>query len=711
MPNPFALAQDEYTREIDPLGQYKKQAVAFLHTMTGKPVDVLEAFVQANIQRGKHGIRDPRVKYLQRQENGDRVQQEGTLMEFLVDSLQKREIIAPTLTTYVNPNEKESVLTQYVEENIKLRNAAKHAEFVAKNAGDKILQDFKNKEQTGTKLNNNAVSGAHASPSTPLFNKTAHSSLTSNCRTTSGYGNANNEKMIAGNRHYWSPHIVIDNIVSLTSNTNYEQLEEVMGRYKLHYPSIQETLDVITYSTKEYWRNMRSWNYIVRLVERLNPLQRAAFVYTGDLYHIRKFNDEFTRMFISRLSRKITPSNPIDHPLDVLKQQPGDYVILAAQICCDEMKGRGNSHLEYAQAYKDAPAIIDRLAATTLNVNQVLQEHRDFIRTFFVSNNVPASVAYIRESIRHVALTSDTDSTIFTVQDWVRWHQGQVAVDQGTTAVGATIIFLASQAIVHVLARMSANFGVQQKRIFQTAMKNEYYFPVFVPTNVAKHYYASKAIQEGNVLAKIEMEIKGVHLKSSNAPKEITKRAEAMMNEIVTAVANGEQISMKKYLTEIADRQRAIRDSLHSGDVSYYRLSEIKTAQAYKDPAKSQFVFYDLWEKAFSHKYPVTLSLPYTTIKIATSLQTAGATRAWVESITDPQIAQGFKAWLAATGKVNMPTIQIPLDAVKAYGIPSELLEFVDSRRIISDITQVFVLIMNTLGIYLPKGVMFYDIY
>ena len=49
-------------------------------------------------------------------------------------------------------------------------------------------------------------------------------------------------------------------------------------------------------------------------------------------------------------------------------------------------------------------------------------------------------------------------------------------------------------------------------------MKNEYKFDVFVPTQVAKHYYASIGCQEGNLYKAQEPEIKGVHLKSSNAP-------------------------------------------------------------------------------------------------------------------------------------------------------------------------------------------------
>jgi multisubunit Na+/H+ antiporter MnhG subunit len=158
------------------------------------------------------------------------------------------------------------------------------------------------------------------------------------------------------------------------------------------------------------------------------------------------------------------------------------------------------------------------------------------IRGLWVTQNVPASLSHFPDSVRRAAITSDTDSTIFTVQDWVIWHQGRVTFNEMGNAVAAVMIFLAAQSITHVLARMSANFGIEEKRLYQIAMKNEFKFDVFVPTDVAKHYFAYISAQEGNLFAKYEKEIKGVHLKSSNAPKAVMKEAEKMMIHIMETV-------------------------------------------------------------------------------------------------------------------------------------------------------------------------------
>lgn len=703
MSDPFVLDKTEYVRQVNPVVDYKKQAVYFLTKMTGKSERECWEFVNNRIRVGQLGIKDPVIRYLERQDNGDRIEKEGTILEYIGESISNNEIIAPTLTTYLSPAIKESLYVAYIESNIAVRNRAKKAQFAAEAIGDLDKKAEENISQTNEKLANNAISGGHVSPSTPLFNKTAHSSLTSNCRTTSGYGNANNEKFLSGNRHYWSPTIVVNNITSIISNTDYPALEKVILKYNIKYPSVEDVMECITYSTNLYWKSNRNIDRIRIYVERLTAIERASFFYTGDFYQLKQLNNDLVLNFLNKLALKSI--SPVEEPLKILKEIPEDYVSLAHQICSEEMLGKGKKYTELT------PDVLNTLASTAKNIQNVINDYSDLIKSLYVTKNVPASVAHIPESIRRVALTSDTDSTIFTVQDWVYWSQGNYVSTTKSIAIAATMIFLASRAIVHILARMSANFGVEEKRIFQTAMKNEFFFPAFVPTNVAKHYFASISSQEGNIKQKLETEIKGVHLKSSNAPKEITKRAKEMIEEILESIRKGEKISLTKYLKEIANKQREIKHSLERGDTKYYRLGEIKLREAYKDPNKSQYVFHELWEKAFMPQYPCGLSLPYSTIKIATTLTSNVATREWLSRLENKEIASGISAWLADCGKVSLPTIQIPIEAVGVYGIPKELLEFVDSRRVISDLTQIFVLIMETLGAYFPKEILIYDLY
>lgn len=257
--NLFALPANEYVRDVSVIKHYVESGAAYLHIQTGKPLDECKEFVAQNIKpEGSFPVKDPNLVFLHRGENGDRVKKTTTLSRYIGHTLANRELLAPTFTSYTHPDVCESVLSRYIVTNINKRSVAKKAMFAAKASGAKMVQDIKKIEQTGRKLGNNAISGAHVSASTPLYNKTAHSTLTSTCRSTSGYGNANNEKFLSGNRHYFNRDIVLNNIISIITHVDYAKIGQVMNRYQLKYPSHEDVMHCIGYSTQLYWWN-RQW--------------------------------------------------------------------------------------------------------------------------------------------------------------------------------------------------------------------------------------------------------------------------------------------------------------------------------------------------------------------------------------------------------------------------------------------------------------------
>lgn len=694
--NPFTLPKTEYKRDLHIVKNYVLDAAHYLHVMTKEPLEECLAYVVKNTKPGgAFPIQDPTVRYLERGENGDRTEKTTTFLGYLNDSIKARELIAPTFTTYLHPSVKKSILATFIGINVKARSVAKKAMYAAEMAGNKILQIFKKNEQNNKKLSNNSISGAHVSNSTPLFNRTSHSTLTSNCRTTSGYGNANNEKMLSGNRHYHNHQIVINNIVAVTNHTNYDNLREVMHRYGIRHVTHEETMEVIRYSTNLYWRSEQHMLMIRDLVYSLTPEQCSAFVYTGDLYHLMKFNDGVMRLFLSQLSKKITGST-IEDPGKVFKEYREEYRLLAAQLFPIEMRGLQMKEIVGTQLEKD-------LAATVININNTLMAYEPFIRTFLGTTNVPASLGFFPDSIRRAALTSDTDSTIFTVQDWVFWYYGDSpGFTEGTSGLAATMIFLAAESITHVLAMMSANFGIESDRIHQVAMKNEYKFDVFVPTQVGKHYFAYISSQEGNIYKKYKMEIKGVHLKSSNVPKKIVQQAEDMMRRIMETVLANQKIKLADYLKEVADVEREVRRSIIAGESTYMRGGQIKGANSYKKGAMgSPYQFHDLWEKVFAPKYGHAPAVPYQAAKVCLDLQTGSQVREWVEKMADRELAARMERWLIDNGKTGAITsVLLPQSNLELTGMPAEMIDNLDLRRSIADISKIFYLILETLGYY-----------
>ena len=366
------------------------------------------------------------------------------------------------------------------------------------------------------------------------------------------------------------------------------------------------------------------------------------------------------------------------------------------------MKGKTLGEKDKNFIGKTNPDVYGYVASTIEHVHDVIvNQYADFIETFFVTVNVPASLAYFPTSVRRAALTSDTDSTIFTVQDWVTWYQGYQGFSKISTAISATMIFLAAETITHILARMSANFGIETKRIHQVAMKNEYYFPVFAPTPVGKHYFAAMAAQEGNVYEKLKMEIKGVHLKSSNVPKEVMNKAEQMMTDIVKDIMSNKKISLRHYLTQVADVEREVKRSVLAGEPTYFRKGQIKIPQAYtKSAEESPYQYHMFWQEVFAPKYGFTSEPPYGCLKISVYLVSRSSLRKLVASIKDKALALRLENWLNKMEKNGIQSLLISEEALRVSGMPEEIASVMDMRKIIFDVTSVFYIILETMGFY-----------
>jgi hypothetical protein len=693
----FVLAPEEYKRDIRVLSHYISDAALYLNKMTGKPLEQCIEFVKRQTQPGgKFALVDPKMKMLERGDNGDRVKKLDTLTGYLKKVQQNEEIVTGTFTTYLNPKVKKSLIVDYIDGNIKGRSTAKKEMFAARAAGNTLLDSIKNIEQTGKKLSNNAMSGAAASSSTPLYNRTVHSSLTSNCRITSGYGNANNEKFLSGNRHYWSPHLVVNNIISIINHTDYDSMRLAMDKFGLRHPTFEETMECINYSTSLYWASPKETGKIADLVSRLTPLERSAFVYTGDFYHLMKMNPEFIREFLRKISTRVD----VEHPDTgaVIKKSEEASRVFASVLCADYLRGTKLDEIKGTKEY-------GYYGSTLENINNTIDEYHDFIRAFLVTVNVPASVASFPNSIRRVVVTSDTDSTIFTVQDWVKWYCGEIVFTRESIAISDAMVYMAAQTITHVLARMSANFGIEAARIHQIAMKNEYKFEVFVPTQLGKHYYAVMSSQEGLIFAQLKKEIKGVHLKSSNVPKIVISHAQKMMLFIVGEIMENRKIKLKDLLKEIGDVEREIVQSIKEGGHRFFRKAQVKSPSAYANGEDTPaFKYHLFWNAVFGPKYGIVPFPPYTAIKVNVDLKTPTKTREWMDSLKDRELADRVQKYLDDNQRKHIgSTIFVPEQFLAGNGIPSEITQAVGVRKLIKDTTKVFYIVLETLGIYLEN--------
>lgn len=698
MQNHFIHPASEYKRDLDLVKHYIQDAATYIHKQTGDDYETCYQFVLKKAREpGRLGIKDPPVLCLTRNQYGDREQEEITFNEYIKDIVENGRIVSPALTVYQNPDVMPSLTSEFIDKNIIRRNVSKRAMFKAKLDNNEELTMRKDNEQTSFKISNNSLSGAQASAGTVLFNKSAHPSLTSTCRIATSYGNANNEKFLHGNRHYWNAEVVKANIISVINSTDYSKLEKIIADFNIYCPTPEETMEMIEYSTKLYWGNEDQFNIISRLVTNLTPAERAAFVYTGDLYHLAKFNRGLVYGFLDELSRKV--ATPIDNPETYIIQLDNDLKALVSLLCADELAGNSIATLE-----TNNPTGYMTFAATAKNVFDTLDKYQDLITCLWRSDTHPGTASEIRSIVRRGVLTSDTDSTIFTVQNWVEWYSGQIDFSEKSKAVSYAVVYLATQTLSHILAKISAMMGVKEERIFSLAMKNEYSFPVFALTPMTKHYFAYISAREGNVYKDFDTEIKGVYLKDSNAPAHIMKKFDETLMWTLNQVMIDKKINLHRILVEIAKLEKDVETSVKKGSSFYLKSGSIKDKMAYKTPDKSPYNHHIFWNEVFKDKYGEAPNPPYGAVRISVDLTNGTKKKEWLDGIKDLEIRDKIDRWMTNNNKGSITSFLLPRPIVNVHGVPEELIGAMDIRTLIYTTVKPFYILLETLGFYIING-------
>lgn len=709
----FRKEKDQYQRDTKVLAAYVEQASFYLSKVKNITIDDAKAFIKKNLAvGGAFEFKDPVVKFLHRENFEDRVMKETTMSRYLADVAANNESLAPTFTSYCSPDDRQSILALYTKDNIGLRDVIKGQMFDAQNAGDDVTYIFKNLGQNNAKLTNNSLSGASLTPSTALFNPTSHSTLTTNCRNTTAYGNANNEKFIEGNRHYKDVDTIMNNLISISQMSNYEEVERAMKVFQLYYPTEGDVLDCIDYSRILYFQSNESMGPIRDFVATMRPLERAAFLYVGDLYHLYKFNPSLVTAFLKGLAHLPTePETSMEESASILKAVSEDIVNLARQICRSFSKGKKPKEIKAASEFN-----YGILAATAKNVNNVLVGIQPIIDAFWLSDNMPPSTGMFPFSIRRTVLGGDTDSTLFTVQEWVKRTYGTIGFTDEMDSTSDAVIFLAAQTSSHLHAKMSANYGVHPDRLFDVQMKNEYKFGLFAPTSMAKHYWALKTAQEGNVFTEPELELKGANLISSATPGTIVKEVKDMLLNQMKDIVAGRPIYLNGIIDIVSEKENMIYQDVKSGNTGYFRSSHLKKASAYKVQNEDRTPYWNhlFWNRTFGKFYGQVDEPPYTSIKISLEISNVSEFELWIDKIDNKILVEDIKTELARIGRKFLTTAYVPVSIIQTGGIPDEILAGSNARKIVRDCCGAYYHILEAMDIFMinkRNTRMIYDTY
>lgn len=704
--NIFILDDSEYTKSINPITNYIEQTSFYYSKMRDVPIIEAKEIIREKI---KSNLKDPTVKHFHRKDNKDKEVARMSLLSYINYVDKSNKILAPTFTVYLHPSEEESYISAFAQENIKIRSLSKKQAQEAKVKGDMITYINKQNEQKNRKILNNSISGAFGQDGSILYNPTGHSTLTSVTRSVSSLANSNNEIFLSGNRYYDSVQTVLNNCIYIVSTVETKSIKSVIDKYKLHYPTTQEVIKVLKYSSDLYWRDDKAYEeLIVPFIDKLLPEEKAAICYCGDFYTIRLFNQEFVKSFITQMCERKISSVKVDGVDKLLFREDEDLMNYIHQIWFTPMKGKGKNYSEI----KDENLLQD-LYATAQNVKSVLQKHKDFIRCFFITKILPCNHSKIKYQIRRVVVLSDTDSTCFATDEWVKWYFDDFFISDKSIAVAATVAYICTQLIAHLLSILSANMNVHRKNLHTMSMKNEFMWLLHMPSEVSKHYCALTAMQEGVIYSKEELEVKGVHFINSAVPVFITKNFKEYITNLFKKIITEKRVHAGNILKTVINLEQLIEDEiLKNSNVEFMKKTKIKDKSAYSQSEElSPYQRHTFWVSIFGGIYSDIPSPPYTVVKIPTTLVGKKQLLDWINSIENTEIKARLTNWQIRTQKKDLPTIYINEDYIKAYGIPKEIVPIIDVKRIILDLTTQFRLLLNSIGFMLTENRLVKDSY
>lgn len=639
---------------------------------------------------------NPTVLCYQRENMADKHLTTIALGDYLGTVAKRKAIMVPTLTTYLGKHEVISFHSEMIAYRLEWRNKVKQVMYDLETENDKVGATYQSLLQVAIKTGSNTISGIYGIQGTPIANKSTHSTLTSTTRVTTNTSNILLERLLSGTimfRHVDSARSYLLALL-IEYQGKAATINACIDTHQLAIPSIDQLMTWIKTNTNKYWVSKPSQERIHDLCSALDGYQRAYLLYAGSLWNIAQSNQDFVRGILDTM---LSPP-PVDDQLElaeclaIIKGSNDDVLNAVHHIHWQSLEGVGNNH------YKMTLPHVQRIATTVRYLHDYITTNIVGLTPLLIIDTLPPDIGYTRSMRRTTILGSDTDSNIGTVENWASWYIGHTyPTDKAIQMLGVVACF-AGMISDDALRQLSINLGICEADINVIEMKSEYSPLMLTLVTLTKTYFQLIKIKEKSVLKSPKMIIKGVHLKSSNSPPHLLQQANALMKLIGTNLSKGESLNMTSILNGIMTTEREIIESVLRGRPEYLRALRINPSTSYKNPSplENNSGWADFWSDV------IQIPLPTRFVKIPTTLTNKTKLTSWVDSLPSGKREHVAK-WLTARRKKDLPTIYIPLDYVSAHGLPNFLHRIVAIDSILSDVCNIFYIVLMGLGYFKQK--------
>ena len=698
VPSRLKFEIKEYERvDINPLKDYLKISSFYVSKRKGIPVKEARKLVK---EANKDRFRDPMVRcYLKDRVTYDKHNVTMPLTEYLEGTQRNNEIISPSGTTYVAKDVERSVTSTMMNTNKKKRGILKKKAFELEAKGDLEGYAIYNRGQINTKLANNSLSGVVSIMSSVLYTPSYHPTLTSTTRMITSISNGVIERLLGDRRHYYSYEAAIRDISTICSNEDrVSAVREVVSEWSLKVPSAEEMYSEVIKSCTQYWKDRKALKKLSEFIRKLTDDERCAYCYTGSFWFLALYNDELIRtMFDELLSEP-----PLYTGEDVYEKAEGydEYQIsLAAHFLTEELAGKGTRYSKMEES------LVRKVVTVVENISSVLFKYMSLLRGVLSSTLLPSNTANMKEALRESTLMSDTDSVAMWLGRYSKWYTGEDKMGPKEIALVGFMAYISVMTVDHSLRIMSRNMGLSDEDMNILQMKSEFTWLSMGTVNLTKHYCSAVKIVEGNVKKALGLETKGAHLKSASLPLEVTEDADNLMLEILTTVAEGKKVDVVTILERVSSMEQRIEDAIMAGNTSVLKTIDINPTASYSDEdvTSNNSKHHEYWKIVFEKMLGYPVETPYRACKVKTVFKNKSQWREYLESHKDQEYAKNLAYFIENYTKAAFPKLfYLPIEYTDSKGLPDYVKETADTEHIITDIANIYYIILSILGYNKP---------
>lgn len=578
--------------QVSFLNAYSANLTAYLRRRYPQ-VDITEikAFVKNEIETN---IKRPKMETVMYPSYGNAELKSIDLLSYT--KTMRENIITPAGVLYIQPSKKQSFIRKKITNNLAARKKQKKKMLEAAAIGDLVVEQTYNYLQSSTKIETNSIPGAFGSPFNCLFDIPGYNAITALSRHAIMCGYAHVEKLVAGN-FYWP---TVDHMINYCINHCRlcpPNVMEVVRRHNLYVPTVEDVTEHFIDSLKNYmFINDLIYGRVCKAVFALSDAERTFVYYAYCLKTLMKKNEKFFRNYLGEFFRTdVTPSSAEPSKIYGLNS---DLLAMVTALNSDliERKTVSDAITENPEGIKHLHGIGNHMAARLDDIRDVLEV---FMRVDCDTSDAMSHPNMLRKTV----IISDTDSVLFSTQEWIEWYTGKISFEKAAYQVNAFVVFLVVMTLEQVFARLSTNLGAENDDIYKIAMKNEFMYPLMLRTPLPKQYAGLVEIQEGFVLPKTKKDVKGLSFRSSTLCKETIAAGAAFHDWIFAEVKAHGTLKASDCIQKALDHEKRIITSIMEGEKTFLTSDPIKDGEDYKNADISIFYYWQLWDKVFVPKF------------------------------------------------------------------------------------------------------------